>query len=115
MKLPCVMFDQPGLRDVLTLEWQKGEVNNGNWSLVARQVWIKQEQSTSSFSKEWDRRDINISTFTGDLTIIDFQQHDAGWYRCDMSGKKSSLVELKLFGLYCGLFNQQCVSERLQH
>ena len=99
------MFEQWEDHNLSTLEWQ---VNNGSdWSAVLLMEWIKPEWKQPILSEQWDRRNANVSTFTGALTINDFRQSDEGWYRCNMVGKSPALVELKHFGSYgvCPFFS----------
>ena len=95
----CPVFDQPRNISFLTLEWQKETVSGGDgWSTVALVEWIGSEWKQPIYTDKWATRDAIVSLSTGALTIIDFQQHDEGWYRCNMIGRTPTRVKVELFG-----------------
>ena len=99
--LSCPVFDQPRNISFSTLEWQKETANGGDgWSTVALVEWIGSEWRQPIYTEEWATRDAIVSLFTGALTIVEFQQPDEGWYRCNMIGRTPTLVKVELFGSY---------------
>ena len=87
--LPCAVFEPVVSNYTISrLKWYKREVGDGNdWFVVALVLYIKSEWKEPIFDSNLGNADMKVSTFTGALTFLHFQQADEGWYQCQMAEK----------------------------